>query len=112
MKKSITILLSVVALCVIAGTNNVTVRIDLTDVQSDQLRFLKRYFGSTNTLKDFATNVVAISWTPAAQSALDARNWRLMQTVSSVLAQSDDTVTSLENALGLPPLTNSVPLAP
>lgn len=110
MKKLLTLTLACVALVAIAGTNTVEVKITLTDLQAEQLKFLKRYYGSTNSTKDFATNVIKeIKFTPGAEFVLSQRRERITSALSTV----DDTAyKALENALNLPDMTNSVPLFP
>lgn len=89
-----------------AGTNTITVSIDLTDAQAEQLKFLKRYWGSTLTSKQFATNVISeIKWTPGAEFILSQRRDRVVSAVGTV---PDDSIKAVESALGLPDLTNSV----
>lgn len=110
MKKLLTITLACIALAAIAGTNDVEVTVTVTGVQAEQLKFLKRYYGSSLATKHFATNVIdstSIKFKPEAEFVLSQRRER----ITSAMAEVDDTAfKALENALGLPPMTNSVPL--
>jgi hypothetical protein len=94
-----------VALTAFGGTNTVTVRLETTDLQSSQVKFLRAYFGMTNlTLAQFSTNVFELHFKPQAQAILDARKTRIIQ---AAYAADDDLFNALENVLSLPKLTNS-----
>lgn len=87
-----------------AETNTVTVKIDLSDLQTEQLKFLKRYYGATNSTKDFATNVVlSVTWTPTAELILSQRRERVTSAMATI---TDDQIKAVEDALGLPPLVS------
>ena len=110
MKNLLLIAIASLSLSAFAGTNTVTVKVDLSDVQQEQLKFLKRYYGLTNSLAQISTNFVAdVNWTPQAQFILSQRRMRVVSAMTDV---SDDVIASLENALGLAPMVSNVPLAP
>jgi len=89
-----------------ANTNNVQVQVYLTDVQQEELKFLRDYYGSTNTLKNFSTNVtVAVVWSLEALNALQMRRDRIWQATATNTAVN---MNKIESDLSLSPLTNSI----
>lgn len=110
MKNILIIAAFLLAPALYAADSTITVRVELNATQKEQLKFLASYCGTTNSLKDFSTNVIAgVVWTKDAEFWLSQRKQRIDAAVS---VATDDSFKQLEKDLGLTPMTNAVPLFP
>jgi hypothetical protein len=108
--KKLILLALLIAPAAFGADASITVKVDLNAEQTEQLKFLARFCGTTNSLKDFSTNVVAkVEWTKDATFWLSQRRQRIDAAVNTA---PDSDFTKLEKDLGLTPMTNNVPLFP
>lgn len=98
--------LLLVPLLAVAGTNTISVRVDIPDQQVEELQFLKRYYASTNTIQQFLTNVTdGVMWNEESKKVLAARRFRIAQSLRGV---TDSNMMVIESVINLVPLTNSI----